>query len=1538
MERVNQRELMATITVLNSIGHVFARMASRLRFKGWQRRRRLSGGDLQQRIQGNPNARNGLRQCPHFLIALSAFVGLLATFSAGAQSSAGTVTWGAGNGYPPGPFASPELACLPLNRTDGYGNVWTGAAIDPTRWTGTPTGGYPGSLTACMETQSVVGPGQPIFGTQDSYPLVFALVPNSSATCPSASCPVSPKDVGKASNPDAVVGDPIVMSIGNKVQTDIDYQVPGANALQFMRVYNSAPIAGAAANFAVAWMHNYATSVNTISATSVAVTRPDGKVFTFNLMSGTWTPDADISDKLVQLLNGSTVIGWQYTNAANDSLEAYDAYGNLASIAYREGAAVTMTYATGSGAPTFPGQLLSVTDSFGKSLTFGYVNNILHTMTDPNGGVYTYTLGSSSALLSSVTYPDAFSDSYLYNESAYTAGASLTGALTGVIDEDNSRYTTTWYNNGAAIQTALAGGVGQYSMTNTLDGTGHIIQSVALVDPLGATRGRTFVSSIGRNRLSTVTQPAASGSPAGTKTFGYDANGNLAQVTDYNGNVQCSVYDLTRNLETGRVEGMAPGSTCPASISTYVPAAGTVERKTLTQWHSIWHLPAQRAEPLKITTWVYNGDGGVYCAPAAAKVGVNPIGVVCSRSEQATTDATGGSGFNAAPSGAPRVWAYTYNSFGQVLTIDGPRTDVSDITTYTYYSCATGAQCGQLNTVSNSLGQTTTFLTYNGNGQPLTISDANGVVTTLTYDTRLRLTSRKIGSEITSYAYYPTGLLETVTLPDSSTITYTYDAAHRLIKITDGLGNYLSYTLDAMGNRTADNAYDPAGTLHRTHTRVFNAVNELYQDINAADTASVTTTLGYDGNGNQTSIAAPLSRNTTNQYDALNRLSQITDANAGVTQLAYDGRDSLAGVIDPRTLATSYANDGFGDVTRLVSPDTGTSISTYDPGGNLKTTTDARGALATYSYDALNRVTQVAYPDQTINFTYDTGTNGVGRLTGAADANHSLSWAYDALGRVTGRGQTIGTVTRSVGYAYVNGDLTSLVTPSGQTVVYGYTNHHITSITVNGTTILSAVTYDPFGPVTGWTWGNGTSASRAFDLDGNLTQLQSGGETYSYSYDDAFRITGIANTAKSNLSWTYGYDNLDRLSSANTSALSESWAYDANGNRLAQGGTYPMALVISPTSNQVTSGSTVFGSGTGSYDASGNTTQILGNTSAYNGAGRMSSANFNGATAQFIYNALGERIYKNSSGSGVTLFMYDEGHHLIGEYGSSGNLIEETVWMDDTPVATLRPSGAGIAIYYVHTDHLNTPRKVTVPGSNALVWRTDLDPFEVFPADNVPGDGVNQNPSGLGTFIYNLGFPGQYLDQETTIGYNFHRDYAAALGRYIESDPIGLNGGSYSTYAYANGNPISNADPSGLLVRGDGWSNQQWNDIERAEAKIRKELSKSCSCHQNSSKDGCIPCDLLPSLLNALDTMIVAYAPLGGDCGWTPPSNPPHGLFLSTVPWGKVPGKTCKPGCLTSTLYHELLHTTNLIFDDSNPPAAVYEGKCIGDLCKKGSP
>ena len=185
----------------------------------------------------------------------------------------------------------------------------------------------------------------------------------------------------------------------------------------------------------------------------------------------------------------------------------------------------------------------------------------------------------------------------------------------------------------------------------------------------------------------------------------------------------------------------------------------------------------------------------------------------------------------------------------------------------------------------------------------------------------------------------------------------------------------------------------------------------------------------------------------------------------------------------------------------------------------------------------------------------------------------------------------------------------------------------------------------------------------------------------------------------------------------------------------------------------------------------------------------MSTATVSGAVTNYIYNAMGQLIEKSGNG-GTTLLVNDEAAHLLGEYTSTGALIEETIWMGDTPVATLRPSGSTVPIYFVHTDHLGSVRKVTRLSDNGLMWRWDPDTFA--------GPAANSNPSGLGTFTYNLGYPGQYLLTESFLSYSFFRHYDPSIGAFNEADPIGLLGGSFSTYAYADGNPVGESDPLGL--------------------------------------------------------------------------------------------------------------------------------------------
>src|SRR5262249_55020655 len=163
----------------------------------------------------------------------------------------------------------------------------------------------------------------------------------------------------------------------------------------------------------------------------------------------------------------------------------------------------------------------------------------------------------------------------------------------------------------------------------------------------------------------------------------------------------------------------------------------------------------------------------------------------------------------------------------------------------------------------------------------------------------------------------------------------------------------------------------------------------------------------------------------------------------------------------------------------------------------------------------------------------------------------------------------VGGVTLSVGYGYTNGNLATVTLPSGQIVTYGYnSNNQVTSVTVGSTTVLSSVTYDPFGPVTGWTWGNSSTSSRTYDQDGRITALPSN-PPYPFGSADASRITSYDNTSDSNWLWSYGYDDLDRLTSATRTAESFAWTYDANGNRLTQASGSTDTYTIASTSNRL---------------------------------------------------------------------------------------------------------------------------------------------------------------------------------------------------------------------------------------------------------------------------------------------------------------------------------------------------------------------------------
>jgi len=499
------------------------------------------------------------------------------------------------------------------------------------------------------------------------------------------------------------------------------------------------------------------------------------------------------------------------------------------------------------------GLLLTAQDNDGRQIGFGYNSaGRLVQATDAAGQAIAIGYDAQDNL-SSVAWPDGRSRTYVYENSAFP------WALTGMVDERAVRKSTFGYDAaGRAISTEYAGGVNKYiasyatppsvAMTEVDDTTRQLVVrthawvaplGTAVAEPNGSSASLSATTVNGKSYLSGQSQAAGAGCAASSKAQTYDANGNVASRNDFNGTRSCSAYDLNRNLETSRAEGLGLSQACSAVIAANasLPAGA---RKTSTQWHPDWRLSVKVAGPGRITTSVYNGQPDPFngnsvasCAPATALLpDGKPIAVLCKKVEQSTTDTDGHLGFSAAlQSGVTnRVSTWTYNQFGQMLTAKGPRTAVNDTTTNTYYADTTvDHMVGDLKTVTNSAGKVTSYNKYNKLGQLLQSTDSNGNVTINTYDARQHLLTSSLAGETTTYAYDAVGQLVQVTQFDGSWVAYEYDDAQRQKAVKDNLGNRIEYQLDNAGNKTGQSLKDPTGNLKRGLARIMDAIGRAQQ-------------------------------------------------------------------------------------------------------------------------------------------------------------------------------------------------------------------------------------------------------------------------------------------------------------------------------------------------------------------------------------------------------------------------------------------------------------------------------------------------------------------------------------------------------------------------------------------------------------------------------------------------------------------------------------------------------------------------------------
>jgi len=358
--------------------------------------------------------------------------------------------------------------------------------------------------------------------------------------------------------------------------------------------------------------------------------RPKGAAYRFEQNDGSsaWT-SIETADTLTQ-----TASGWRLKLADSDAIETYNASGKLVSIQQRNGLKTTLKYDT-------QGQLICVTNPYGRFLTFEYYNAWHLTRIKTSGGEH-YTLAyDANGNLSTITYPDQPGRQFHYESTQHL------NSLTGVTDEAGQRIGTYSYHaDGRVYDTQRALGRGRTQFTYTRDAQGLPQTLVTRFTAQGAAELETY-NFITRGR---VTRPANISLPAGqsgvAQHIEYDAKGHKSKVITHDGRVTFYTYNAK-----GRVTREA---TYPASYqsATTQPPLNAAEHVYNTQWHSTWNLPLKVAEAYLITSDSYDSKG-------------NLLELI----ETPTTDPTGAKGFNATPSDTTYTTRWTYDANNLPMTI-----------------------------------------------------------------------------------------------------------------------------------------------------------------------------------------------------------------------------------------------------------------------------------------------------------------------------------------------------------------------------------------------------------------------------------------------------------------------------------------------------------------------------------------------------------------------------------------------------------------------------------------------------------------------------------------------------------------------------------------------------------------------------------------------------------------------------------------------------------------------------------------------------
>ncbi len=718
--------------------------------------------------------------------------------------------------------------------------------------------------------------------------------------------------------------------------------------------------------------------------------------------------------------------------------------------------------------------------------------------------------------------------------------------------------------------------------------------------------------------------------------------------------------------------------------------------------------------------------------------------------------------------GSTQLTQKSYNSLGRVTSITDPVGRVTEIV-YAQNQIDPVQILQQTAGGLVSLGQ----YTFNNKHQPLTHTDASGQTTAFAYNNAGQLTQLTDAlNETTTFSYDPHGNLLKITDANGKTkLTLTYDAYNRVASRTDSEGYTLKYYYDNL-DRITKIAY-PDGTAETLKW-------------NKLDLAAIT-----DRQGRQTQY----------KYDSVRNLIEKIDPLGHKTLYSYNPNQTVASVTDPNGNVTRWSRDIESRITAKHYPDGKFQEFTYEnTSRRLKSITDGLDQVKSFTYTKDNRISQINYINSVnktpnVAFSYDpwfpritimkdgngvttyqyaqTGVNGalkVSKVDGPY-LNDTVAFQYDPAGRIHSR--TVDTAAETLVYDDI-GRLVGHNNPLGNfNLSYLGESNQITGLT-------SASIND----------------SWQFDVNQNDRRLLAIANTgasrgYSLVTEPGYLISQInesatASSAWAAKNWTYGYDNDNRLLSAQSST-GDNYAYVLdNADNLTQITANAATTNLSVNElNQITAA----GANNFSYDANGNLLNDGVRTYLWDAENRLLQINIPaqpGIGYKFRYDGFGHRIaviFINGSTSMETRYLWcgkricqsrNANDQVIRRYYSEGEYLAQT---------------ASGLVY--NTDQAGSVRDAVDSKTAALSVSYDYDPY---------GNPVRSKGAASTDFRY----AGQFYLPNANLYLTQFRPYDPVTGRWLARDPLGEKVGNL--YSYAKVNPVSFTDPTGLWTLNVGFS------------------------------------------------------------------------------------------------------------------------------------